>query len=100
MILYILLITQILTFLVVCYLFSVMQKLISGFGQISAEQLTSLGRSGIRIEAAAADVAKDLSAAHARADAVKKGQHGEAADAASQQTVKEKAANKRSKKKR
>ena len=46
--------------------------------------------SGTRMEQTAIDVAKDLSDSHARADAVVSGNHGAAADAASQQTAKEK----------
>lgn len=49
---------------------------------------------GERLEYAAQGVAKDLAAAHRRADAVVNGAHGQAADAASQQTQKERDNNK------
>jgi hypothetical protein len=59
----------------------------------TSNTLDKLAESGQRLEDAAAEVAQDLSNAHARADAVKSGQHGEAADAASRQTEKERTAN-------
>lgn len=46
--------------------------------------LDRLDRSSIRIEAAAAVVASDLSSSQARADQIQEGQPGEAADAGAQ----------------
>ena len=86
-------ILQLLTLFSVLYLASVILKITNVVGLLNSESLASLMRSGKRIEAAAAAVAQDLSDAHARADAVEPGQHGEAADAASQQTESEKLKN-------
>jgi hypothetical protein len=91
------LIVQILTLFSTLYLLSVILKITNAVGLLNSDSLAALMRSGARIEAAAAVVAQDLSDAHARADAVKSGNHGEAADAASQQTVKERLLNNNSK---
>lgn len=87
------LVVQILTLLTVLYLLHVILKITNVAGLLNSEQLSSVIKSGARIEAAAAEVAQDLSNAHARADAVHQGNYGEAADAASQQTEREKLAN-------
>jgi hypothetical protein len=55
--------------------------------------ITETLASGQRMEQTAANVAQDLSDAHARADAVTDNSHGAAADAASRQTEKEKMRN-------
>ena len=84
---------QLLTLFVVCYLVAIILKITNAVGLLNAKRLGSIVESGARIEAAAAVVAQDLSDAHARADAVTAGNYGEAADAASQQTEKEKRLN-------
>lgn len=75
------------------YLLSVGLKLSNAIASSNSKALAELKASTDRIEAAAQIVAQDLSDAHARADAVLGDNHGEAADAASQQTEREKMAN-------
>lgn len=58
--------------------------------QTFANGIAATLASSSRLEQTADNVAADLSAAHARADAVGSGNHGAAADAAAQQTAKEK----------
>jgi hypothetical protein len=83
-------------FLILCgvlFLIWTISQITNGLASFNAEKLTEISKSGARIEAAAAAVAQDLSNAHARADAVSRGNHGEASDAANQQTEKERIAN-------
>ena len=86
-------ITQLVTLFVLCYLAAIILKITNVVGLLNSERLKSLVETSVRMEAASAVVAQDLSDAHARADAVETGNYGEAADAASQQTQKEKLAN-------
>ncbi len=80
---------QIFTLFLVCYLWWLITKITNRIGFLNTSKLNSIAESGARLEAGAAVIAQDLSNAHARADAVEQGNHGEAADAASQQTPKE-----------
>jgi hypothetical protein len=66
-----------------------LQRLLIELHRISLKVETGIATSD-RIEHAAKGVAQDLSDAHKRADEVQGGAHGAAADAASQQTQKEK----------
>jgi len=84
---------QLLTFFTVCYLIWLISRVTNRIGFLNTLRLTSISESGARLEAGAAQVAQDLSDAHARADAIEQGNYGEAADAASQQTHKEKLIN-------
>lgn len=86
-------VTQLLILFTLWYLTAVALKLSNALGIANSEQLAHIIKSGARLEAGAAAVAQDLSDAHARADAVEGDNHGEAADAASQQTEKERVLN-------
>jgi len=86
-------ILQLATLLLVGFLVWAVLRITNRLGFLNSEKLVDVAESAARLEAIAAEVAQDLSNAHARADAVEPGHHGEAADAASQQTEKEKIRN-------
>lgn len=75
-----------------------LRKLLIELG-VNAQAMNNLSAAVENIKKDARGVADDLAAAHERADKVKTGNHGAAADAAAQQTPKEKRASRKAKEK-